>query len=73
MVFNKIICHNEIKTTKEFVLNMFMNLSLLFITLNILAPTNDISFITTSYNCSYPHVSLFNVSIDKFGKLNNDC
>ncbi len=45
-----------------------MNLNLL---LNILIPTNDISSITTSYNCSYRHVSLCNVSIDKFGKLNN--
>jgi hypothetical protein len=49
-----------------------MNFSLLFITSNILAPTSDISSITTSYNCSYQHVSLFNVSIDKFGKLDND-
>jgi hypothetical protein len=46
-----------------------MDLSLLSITLNKLAPTNDISFITTSCNCSYPHVSLFNVSFDNFDKL----
>jgi hypothetical protein len=50
-----------------------MNLSLLFITLNNLASISDIPSITTSYNCSYQHVSLFNVSIDKFGKLDNDC
>ncbi len=50
-----------------------MKLNLLFITFNILASTNDISSITTSYNCSYQHVSLFIKSIDKFGKLNKDC
>ncbi len=50
----------------------FMDLSLLFITLIILAPTSDISSITTSCNYSYQHVSLFNVSIDKFGKSDND-
>jgi hypothetical protein len=50
-----------------------MDLSLLFIILNILTPTNDISFITTSCNCSYQHVNLFNEFDDKFGKLNKDC
>jgi hypothetical protein len=50
-----------------------MDLCLLFITLNILAPTSDISYITTSYNCSYRHVSLFNESNNKFGKLDKDC
>jgi hypothetical protein len=51
----------------------FMDLSLLSITLNILAPTNDISSITTSCNCSSQRVSLFNESNDKFGKLNKGC
>ncbi len=51
----------------------FVDLRLLSITLNILAPTNDISYITTSYNCSYQHVSLFNEYDDKFGKLDKDC
>jgi hypothetical protein len=50
-----------------------MDLRLLFITLNILAPTSDISYITTNYNCSYRHVSLFNESNNKFGKLDKDC
>jgi hypothetical protein len=50
----------------------FMDLSLLSITLNILATTNDISSITTSCNCSYRHVSLFNESDDKVDKLNKD-
>ncbi len=50
----------------------FTDLSLLSITLNILAPTNDISSITTSCNCSYRHVSLFNESDDKVDKLNKD-
>jgi hypothetical protein len=50
-----------------------MDLSLLFITLNIVVPTSDISSITTSYNCSYRHVNLFNEFDDKFGKLNKDC
>jgi hypothetical protein len=50
-----------------------MDLILLFIKLNILAPTNNISPITTNCNCSYRHVSLFNESNDKFGKLYNDC
>jgi hypothetical protein len=50
----------------------FMDLSLLFITLNILAPTNDISFMTTSCDCSYQHVNLFNESDDKFIKLDKD-
>jgi len=50
----------------------FMNLTLLFITLTILALTCDISYVTTSCNCSYQHVSLFNVFVDKFGKLDND-
>jgi hypothetical protein len=45
----------------------------LSITLNILTPKIDISSITTSYNCSYWHVSLFNESNDKFGKPNKDC
>ncbi len=49
-----------------------MDLSLLPIPLNILAPTSDISFITTSCNCSYRHVSLFNEYADKFGKLDKD-
>ncbi len=47
--------------------------NLLFITLSILTPTNDISSNTTSCNCSYQHVNLFNELNDKFGKLNNDC
>jgi hypothetical protein len=51
----------------------FMDLNLLFTTLNILARTSDISSITTSCNCSYRHVSLFNESNDKFGKPNKDC
>jgi len=50
-----------------------MDLSLLFVTLNILTPINDISFITTSCNCSYQHVNLFNEFDDEFGKLNKDC
>jgi hypothetical protein len=50
-----------------------MDLSLLSITLNILTPISDISSITTSYNYSYRHVSLFNESNDKFGKLKKDC
>jgi hypothetical protein len=50
-----------------------MDFSLLFITLNILTPTSDISSITTNYNCLYQHVSLFNEFNDKFGKLNKDC
>jgi len=49
-----------------------MDFSLLFITLNILAPTNNISSITTSYNCSYRHVNLFNEYDNKFHKLNKD-
>ncbi len=50
----------------------FMDLNLLSIRLNILTPTNDISSMTTSYNCSYRHVSPFNEFDDKFGKLNKD-
>jgi hypothetical protein len=50
-----------------------MDLNLLSIRLNILAPTNDISSITTSCNCTYQHVSLFNEFDDKFGRLNKDC
>jgi hypothetical protein len=50
-----------------------MDFSLLSITLNIQAPTNDISFITTSCNCSYQHVNLFTEFNDKFGKLDKDC
>jgi hypothetical protein len=50
-----------------------MNFSLLSITLNILAPTSDISSITTNCNHSYRHVSLFNEFDDKFGKLDKDC
>jgi hypothetical protein len=49
-----------------------MELSLLLITLNILAPTSDISSITTSCIYSYQHVSLFNEYDDKFAKLNKD-
>jgi hypothetical protein len=50
-----------------------MDLSLLFITLNILAPTSDISSIKISCSCSYRHVNLFNEFNDKFGELNKDC
>jgi hypothetical protein len=42
-----------------------MDLDLLFIMLNILAPTNDILFVTNC-NCSYQHVSLFNELIISF-------
>ncbi len=31
-----------------------------------------ISSITTSCNCSYRHINLFNESNDKFGKLDKD-
>jgi hypothetical protein len=41
-----------------------MDLSLLSMTLNILTPTSDISFIVTSCNCSYHYVSLFNGFVD---------
>jgi hypothetical protein len=51
----------------------FINLSLLSITLNIITPMIDISFIMKSYNYSYRHLNLFNESNDKFGKLNKDC
>jgi hypothetical protein len=50
-----------------------MDLILLSITLNILAPKNDISYTTTSCNCSCQHVNLFNEFDDKFGKLYKDC
>jgi hypothetical protein len=50
-----------------------MDFNILSITLNILTSTSDISSITTSCNCSYQHVSLFNEFDDKFGKLNKDC
>ncbi len=50
-----------------------MDLSLLFIILNILATTSDMSSIKTSCNCSYQHVSLFNEFNDKFDKLDKDC
>jgi hypothetical protein len=50
----------------------FMEFSLLSITLNILTPTSDISFITTSSNCSCQHISILNEFDDKFGKLNKD-
>jgi len=50
-----------------------MDLILLSITLNIIAPISDISSVTTSYNCSYRHVSLFNEFDSKFGKINKDC
>ncbi len=50
-----------------------MDPNLLFIILNILAPISDISSITTSCNCSYQHVNLFNEFDDKFGKLYKDC
>jgi len=49
----------------------FMDLSL-SITLNILALIIDISSITTNYNCSYQHVSLFNESDNKFSKLDKN-
>jgi len=48
----------------------FMDLNLLSITLNILTPTSDISSMTTICNYSNRHVSLFNESNDKFGKVN---
>jgi hypothetical protein len=50
-----------------------MDPSLLSMTLNIMASTSDISSMTTSYNCLYQHVSLFNEFDDKFGKLDKDC
>jgi hypothetical protein len=66
----EITCHGNINTNKKQFWLCFMNLSLLFITLNIIAPTSDISSITTSCNCSYGHVKIFNESNDKFDKLN---
>ncbi len=72
-MFDKITCYDKINTTKEFVLNVFYGPNLLSKTLNILALINDISSITTSYNCLYQHVSLFNEFNDKFGKLDQDC
>ncbi len=68
----EITCHDNINTTKKIILNVFYGSNLLFITLNILAPTSDISSIITSCNCPYQHVSLFNEFDDKFGKLNKD-
>ncbi len=50
----------------------FMNINLLFITLNILAPISDISSIITSWNCLYWHVSQFNECDDTFKKLNKN-
>jgi len=49
-----------------------MNLNILFIILNILALTGDISFTTTICNCWYQHINLSNEYDDKFGKLNSD-
>jgi hypothetical protein len=51
----------------------FIDFRLLSITLNILTTTNVISFMTTSCNCSYRHVSLFSEFDDKFDKLDKDC
>lgn len=42
------------------------------ITSNILAPTRDILFMTTSLNCSYGLFNLFNVSDDNFVMFDND-
>jgi hypothetical protein len=50
----------------------FMDLNILFTTLNILTPTSDISSITINCKCSYRHVSLFNKFDDKFNKLDKD-
>ncbi len=50
-----------------------MDLNLLSIRLNIIAPTNDISSMTTSCDCSYRHISPFSECDDKFGKVNKDC
>ncbi len=50
----------------------FMDISLLFITLNILVPTSDILSIIRSFNCSYQHINLFSESNDKFGKTYKD-
>jgi hypothetical protein len=69
----KFTYHDNINTTKILFFKCFMDFSLLFITLNILAPTTNISSITTSCNYSYRHVNLFNESDDKFGKLDKDC
>jgi len=68
----EITCHDNINTTNESFWMFFMDLSLLFITLNILTPTTNISSMTTSCNCSYWHVSLFNEFDDKFGKIDKD-
>jgi hypothetical protein len=51
----------------------FISLNQWFITLNILALTKDISFITISCNCSYQHVSLFKESNYKFDNFVNVC
>jgi hypothetical protein len=51
----------------------FISLNQWFITLNILALTKDISFITISCNCSYQHVSLFKEYDDKFDMFVNVC
>ncbi len=52
---------------------LYWTFNLLFITLNILALTNDISFIIISCNGSYQHDNIFNESNGKFDKLNNNC
>ncbi len=51
----------------------FITLNQLSLTLNILAPTKNISSITFSCNCSYQHVSLFKESDDKVDKFVNVC
>ncbi len=50
-----------------------MDLGLLSITSNIVAPISDISYITTSCKYSYSHVNLFNEFNNRFGKLDKDC
>jgi hypothetical protein len=51
----------------------FIVLDWWFIALNILTPTRDILSITTSYNSSYQHVSLFKEFNDKFDRFVNVC
>jgi hypothetical protein len=69
----KITYNDNINTTNEFVLNVFYGpYPIIYKIKHSSTPTSDISSITTSCNCSYRHVNLFNESNDNFVKLDND-
>ena len=64
--------HSKIDIFKKFIVICYIDCNFWSITLNILDPIREISFMTTNCNYLYLFVSLFKVSHDKLDNLVND-